>query len=253
MPLGHRPPTAFVSEIWKPGTGQDPAKYLIGDVNLRHDRPSISSGDAVFTFPIGVEGFRRSGQALLGRHYYIGDNDVDVQVIHLDEARIELSGTFPGLTAVDNMIELTNLLALPTPERGKILYLPGIFERIQYVNIENYDFNHDADDRTHSIAYTLTFLRTGLGKKIRDPIGLPPIGNPAVSTDGNKGKTTHRRMRITAKRRTLRAIARDAYKNPRLWTRVLELNKTRVHKLAPGVPKHKLPTHRWSLGTVFFV
>jgi hypothetical protein len=253
MPLGHRPATANLSEIWKPNTGQDPARYLIADGNLRHSRPSFQSGDDIFIFPIGVEGFRRSGQALLGKHYYIGDDEVDVQVIHLDEARIEMSGTFPGTSAVDNMIELTGLIRKKTPEKGKLLFLPGIFERIQYVNVENYDFNHDPDDRTHSISYTITFIRTGIGNLIRDPFGTPPLPNPAVSTDGNKGKATHRRMTITAKRRTLRAVARDAYKNPRLWTRVLKLNQTRIHKLAPKVPKHRLPYHRFPLGTKFFV
>jgi hypothetical protein len=253
MPLGHRPATANLSEIWKPNTGQDPARYLIPDANLRHDRPSLVSGDDVFVFPIGVEGFRRSGQALLGIHHYIGGDEADVQVIHLDEARIELSGMFPGTSAVDNMIELTSLIKKRTPEKGKLLYLPGVFERIQYVNVENYDFSHDADDRTHSVTYTISFIRTGLGDTFPDNTGIPPLPNPAVSTDGNKGKATHRRMTITAKRRTLRAVARDAYKNPNLWQRVLNLNKTRIHKLAPNVPKHRLPYHRFPLGTKLFV
>ena len=247
MPLGHRPETAYGTQIWRPNTGQDPAKYLIPDDFLRHGRPSISSGDNVFTFPIGVEGFRRSGQALLARHYYIGDNDVDVQVVHLDEARIELSGVFPGLTAVDNMIELSNLLTSPSPDRGKILFMPGIFERMQYVNIENYNFDHEAGDQTHSINYTISFLRTGLGKKIRDPHGQPPIPNPSVHTTV-RGANTHRTKTVRDGQRTLRQLAKMAYGTAQLWARILILNKTPLEKKLKNVPRHKWPNYRLPLG-----
>jgi len=252
MALGHRPPTANETQIWKGNTGQDPARYLIPDSNLFHKRPSIQSGNAVFIFPIGVEGFRRSGQALLGRHYYIGDNDVDVQVVHFDEARIELSGTFPGITAVDNMVELTNLLASPTPDRGKILYLPGIFERIQYVNVENYDFVHDAEDRTHSISYVLSFLRTGIGRRIRDPHGTPPKPNPSVKKK-KRARHAGRYVIVRDMSRTLRQIAHQAYGDSKLWGRVLELNEEPISKLIADVPRHQLPQYRFPIGTQFEV
>jgi hypothetical protein len=248
--LGHRPPTAHGTQIWRPGTGQDPARYLISDENLYHARPSIQSGASVFVFPIGVEGFRRSGQALLGKHYYIGDDDVDVQVVHMDEARIELSGMFPGLTAVENMRELTGLLASKTPERGKILYMPGIFTRIQYVNIDNYDFVHDAEDRTHSISYTLQFLRTGIGRRIRDPHGKPPNANPGTKQKGRRrGQHYLRRVHLKHGLQTLRQVAKQAYSNSDLWTLVLDLNLNLIHRLAPNVPRHQLPNHRFPIGT----
>lgn len=249
--MAGRPPLADTTQIWRPGTGQDPARRLIPDSQLFHKRPSIQSGNNVFVFPGGVEGFRQNGQALLARHYYIGDDDVDIQVIHLDEAHFELSGVFAGISSVDNMRELKSVIVSPTPDRGKILYLPGLFERIQYVNVENYDFQHDPDDRTHSISYTITFVRTGLGKLIKDPHGKPPIPNPGVKNK-NKGKS-HRQVKTQHGRQTLRQIAQFAYHNSNLWTRVLNLNEAKVHKLAPGVPRHALPTHRFPIGKYFNV
>ena len=98
--------TVFDPQIWKPGTGQDPAAYLVypGTINapgkatpgnLRHARPYLVNGSKLYPFPTGVEGFERSGQATLGLHHYIGDNTVDGVTIHYEEARITLSGTFP--------------------------------------------------------------------------------------------------------------------------------------------------------------
>src|SRR5215510_358905 len=76
----------------------DPARRLITLSEHRHDRPYLQSGDKVFAWPVGVEGLRRSGTASLGIHRYLGENSVDVQVLHKDEARIEMTGTFPGIT-----------------------------------------------------------------------------------------------------------------------------------------------------------
>lgn len=250
--MAGRPPLADGVQIWRSGTGQDPARRLIPDANLFHPRPSIQSGQNVFVWPGGVEGFRISGSALLAKHYYIGDDDVDIQVVHLDETHVELNGMFAGISGRDNMVELKALLAAPTPERGKILFLPGIFERIAYVNVENYDFVHDSEDRTHSIAYTIQFARTGIGRRIRDPHGSPPEPNPTVKTRA-RAKQVWRQMILREFRQTLRQVAQQAYGNANLWTRVLELNEPLVHRLAPGIPRHRLPNYRFPLGTVFQV
>src|SRR5262245_51040237 len=90
-------------------TKQDPAKYLVnpGVVkgpgkhtagHLQHARPYIANGSRLFVFPVGVEAFTRRGEAQLGLHRYIGAISTDGQTINYEEARIELSGTFPGLT-----------------------------------------------------------------------------------------------------------------------------------------------------------
>src|SRR4029077_11752119 len=130
-------------------------------------------------FPIGVEGFTRGGTAQLGLRHYIGDNTVEGVTMHYEEARITLSGLFPGLTSQPNMVECINMLRSKTKDKGLILYAPGVFEREQYVLPETWNFEHDAEDRTHSITYTITLVRIGDGKKVKDSSGTAPPKNPS--------------------------------------------------------------------------
>jgi hypothetical protein len=240
-------------QIWKPGTGQDSARYLIPDSQLYFKRPRLISGTREFVWPIGVEGFRRSGSALLAIHRPIGHNTSTIQVINKDESRIELTGTFPGRTAKDNMIALIDVIMATTPEKGKVLVMPGIFPREQYVYVENYDFVHDAEDRTHSIAYTITFIREAVGDKIKNVIGKPPVPNPTAKKKP-KGKPA-RTFTVKDGARTLRAIAQAVYKNPDKWRQIANLNDAYIQKaLKPGgvqVNAHQLPTFRWPIGTKF--
>jgi hypothetical protein len=188
-----KPPEAIESQTWIPGTGQDPAKYLVdpghwsdgmkamtpGD--LAHARPWLDSGVRIFVWPIPTEGFRRTGQSTLGLHHYIGDQFVDAQVIHRDEARIEMNGVFPGLSGQDAMVSMTNTLNDDPPDAGMTLYVPGVFEQVKYVVPESWEFSHDPDDQTHSIAYTVTFVVIGDGRRVPDPSGSPPV-NPDTDT-----------------------------------------------------------------------
>ncbi len=48
MNLGKRPPTAKATQTWRPNTGQDPARYLVADENLYHQRPWLSAGSLVY-------------------------------------------------------------------------------------------------------------------------------------------------------------------------------------------------------------
>jgi hypothetical protein len=253
--LGRRPPVAAATQIWKPNTGQDPARYVVTMSELYHKRPALIVGDQVFVWPIGTEGFRRTGNATLGIHHYLGDNRVDVHVIHRDEARIEMSGTFPGFTAQDNMVALIQVLTGTTPKKGKILYLPGIFENVQYVTVENYDFSHQEDDRTHSIAYSISFIRTDIGRRALDPHGQPPVPNPWIRKIG-KGESA-RTVIVRSGVRTLKAVAHRAYGTPNLWHRVVLLNRNTILKYQKKrkikIPSHKMPTYRWPIGTKFRV
>lgn len=246
------------AQIWRPGTGQDPARRLLPDHMLRHrERPSLQAGGLTFIWPVGPEGFRTTGSAQLGIHHYIGDNAVEVQVVHLDENRIEMSGTFPGLTAVQNMIELRQVLMGKTPKpEGKILMMPGVFNQVQYVVVENYEFTHAEDDRTHSIQYSISFIRTGVGRRVQDPKGTAP---PTQPLKGAKGRGASARY-VTTKDgvRTLRAIAKVAYKNSNYWGRVYGHNKNTVIKAyqkkhKTTIPMHRMPTFRWPIGTKFRV
>lgn len=193
---GDKPPAAAATQIWEPGTGQDPAKYLVnpghwddgsksmtpGD--LAHARPWIDSGHRIFVWPTPTEGFRRTSQTTLGIHKYIGDQYVDAQIIHRDDARIEMTGVFPGLSAQENMVDFQNTLNDDPPDAGMILFVPGVFEQLKYVIPESFEMSHDGDDQTHSIAYTVTFVMIGEGRKIPDPSGQAPVNPfPATSLD----------------------------------------------------------------------
>ena len=257
-------PDVISFQLWKPGTGQDPAKYLVhpGQVtrpgkhspgNLRHARPYLANGSKIFVFPIGTEAFRRSGQATIGKHHYIGDNAVDGQTIHYEDASIELSGTFPGLTSRDNMIDCISMLRSKTNQRGLVLYVPGVFEREQFVLPEDWDFNHSEDDRTHSIEYRISFVRIGEGSKVKDPHGAPPPPNPSTVRIKPKGKPS-RIYVIKDGIRTLRAVANEVYGNENRWDRLVELNENQLryfNKTLGEIPSHNLPTYRWPIGTKF--
>jgi hypothetical protein len=262
--------SAFDPEIWKPGVGDDPARYLVypGTINapgrhtpgnLRHARPYLVNGSKFFPFPTPIEGFRRSGQAQLGLRHFIGDNTVDGVTMHYEEGRITLSGTFPGTTSRQNMVECINILRSHTRERGLVLYAPGVFEREQYVLPENWDFSHEEDDRTHSISYTITFVRIGEGKGVKDPTGTPPPRNPKVKTNP-KGKpqkyyTTREGVR------TLRAIAWVVYKDANKWKHIVDLNRVELASWTSSTTKPSkqpqggfaLPFFRFDIGTKFRV
>lgn len=256
-------PDRISSDIWERGWGIDPAKYLIdpGQVlapgkhsagQLAHARPYISNGSDFFVFPVGVEGFRRAGQAQLGLHHYINDNAVDGVVIHREEARITLTGTLPGLTAQDNMVECINMLRSIPLAAGLILWAPGVFEREQYVLAEDWDFTHDAEDRTHSIDYTITLVRIGEDRAVKDPPGRIPPAQPGVSTKP-KGKPA-RIFVVKANVRTLRAISKAVYGTQDKWQQLVTLNQGQLNnwkRQFPNLGTFQLPTYRWPIGTKF--
>jgi hypothetical protein len=183
---GDKAPEAIEAQIWVPGTGQDPAKYLVNPGHwddgsksmtpgeLAHARPWLDSGNRIFVWPTPTEGFRRTGTNMLGLHHYIGDLYVDAQLIHRDEARIEMSGVFAGLSAQDAMVDFQNTLNDDPPDAGMTLNVPGVFEQVKFVIPENWEFTHDADDQTHSISYTVTFVSIGEGRRLPDPAGAAP-------------------------------------------------------------------------------
>jgi len=256
--MAHPPMVRGTGTEIRPGTGQDPAKYLIypGTVNapgrhtpgnLRHARPYLVNGSKMYVFPTPVEGFTRSGQAQLGLRHYLGSNTVDGVTMHYEEGRISLTGTFPGLTSRQNMAECIDMLRSHTQERGLVLYAPGVFEREQYLLPENWSFNHTEDDRSHSIEYSITFVRIGDGKKVTDPKGTPPPMNPRISTL-KKGKPT-RTFTTKAGAQTLRAIAKIVYKDADKWKQIVGLNRSLITK--SGKSMQALPLYRFPIGTKF--
>lgn len=263
-------PVISANEIWKPGKGNDPAKYLVrpGSItgrnkhspgNLTHARPYMISGNTIFAFPVGVEGFTRSGSAQLGLHKYLGENAVRGNVTHREEARIELSGTFPGVTAQELMVNCINILRAVSPKPGLILYAPGVFNAEQFVLPESWTFTHDPEDRTHSIAYTISFVRTGEGQTVDDPIGKPPDEQPGVKSIP-RGKPI-RTFSVTDGARTLRQISFIVYKDANKWQKIVQLNagqlalfqRSAAVNAQNNLPTWKLPLYRWPIGTKFRV
>lgn len=258
-----KPPVISENSFFFPGVGIDPAAYLLkpGTVTApgkhssgqwAHARPYISNGKDLFVFPVGMEGFQEQGQATLGLHNYIGDVEADGVTVHRDESRITLSGTFPGLTSVSVMIDCRNMLRAAPKGNGLILWVPGVFEQEQYVLAETWNFNHEEDDRSHSIPYSITFVRIGTKHRVTDPASSIPPPNPGTKTKP-KGKPA-KVYTVKANVRTLRAIAKKVYKNANAWPRLVDLNQGQLNKWKknhPNIPTHKIPTYRWPIGTKF--
>lgn len=251
---------------WSRRSGADPAAYLVnpGSIpspdkpsagGLAHPRPYLVAGNSIFVFPVGVEGFTRSGQATLGTHKYIGDNAIDGVTTHYEEARITLVGTFPGLTAQQTMVDCVNILRALHPENGITLYAAGVFDKEQYVLPETWEFTHDKDDRTHSIDYTITFVRIGEGGTVRDAHGQTPADNISGNTKGKPNRI------FTAKDgvQTLRAVAAVVYGDSTKWTQIVSLNagqfaswqKENGPNAIYELPSYQIPTYRWPNGTQF--
>jgi hypothetical protein len=150
------------------------------------------------------------------------------------------------------MVDCINILRSKSNEPGIVLYAPGVFEVEQYVLPESWNFTHDPEDRTHSIEYTISFVRIGEGNKVKDKPGKPPPANPTVKTKP-KGKPT-RIFTAKAGAQTFRAISKAVYKDQSKWTKLVALNQGQLNnwkKSHPAIATHQLPTFRWPIGTKF--
>lgn len=250
-------PPGFKRNIrWSGGTEMDTARYLVnpGDNtdagSLVHIRPYLDNGQTIFIFPVGVEEFRASGDTQLGLHHYIGDNAVDGVVLHWEEGRITLAGTFPGITSHTNMVELRNILRTPPKQdKGLTLYANGVFENEQYVLPESWEFSHDRDDRSHSIDYTITLVRTGDSKRLADKPGDPPPPNPSHSTTPLGAPS--RIFTIKSGARTLQAMSTITYVPLNIIVNLNQGQLNKWQKSHPKVSNVQLPFYRWPIGTKF--
>ena len=85
------------------GNADDTAHYILKP-DLQFYRPWLASpgvgaSGIAFVWPLGIEGFTLASTAELGIHKYIGDNDIDIEIVYPDEYHITLNGIFPGKTA----------------------------------------------------------------------------------------------------------------------------------------------------------
>jgi hypothetical protein len=202
-------------------------------------RPYLAvPGGHAFVWPLGVEGFDIITSTTLGLHKYLGEIELDVSVTHRGEKRITLSGVLPGWTSNENMVNLQGIYEADTPENGKILYLPGIFQRLQYVVGESANFKHNPEDRTQDINYSIVFIKVGLGKKIKQRSNHPPPGRKQ-----NKGKA-QRYFVANNRYHTLRQIARKLWHNANRWTELYNKNPKWFNNHQPPIPTHQIPDYR---------
>jgi hypothetical protein len=174
-------------------------------------------------------------------HRYLGDIKLDVDVMHKDEFRIVLTGVFPGESSADNMNALREVYDLDTPDNGKILWLPGILPKLQYVVGESFDFSHGADDRFSDIDYTLTVVRVGTGPKVT-------VTDPVPSKSGTSRKARY--FASTATVNTLRKIAAKLYRNSSRWGQLYDKNASWFTKRK--ISLHAVPDYRLPNGTKIY-
>lgn len=221
---------------------EDTARYLLSpDDSFARPYLAIPNGNA-FVWPVGIEGFSIVSNTQLGMHKYLGDIEIDVDVTHRGELRITMSGTFPGWSAPENMRALQGIYNAVTPERGKILHLPGIYDRLQYVVGENLSFDHPDDDiMTMDIGYSVTFIKIGAGSRTPD-IGPEQPDEPA--SGGIVGKHTF----VSNQRyNTLKKIAVRLYRNPDRWRDLFQWNRAWFKKRK--IPSHKARDYKLPAGT----
>lgn len=225
------------------GRAEDPAKFLVKLGRFVRPTLSIVGGDE-FSWPLGVEGIVISGSATLAEHKYIGDNAIIVQIMHLDDRRVNMTGMFPGVTGAKNVRALLAIIQAETPKGGKVLDLPGVFPKAQFVAIESYNFTHPEEEHTDSWQYDITFRFVGVGKKIKQAKTIKPVGNP-TSKKAPAGKGS-RVFVVKSGYRTLRAISRKVYGNANAWNSIYQKNKKVLNSL--NVTPAQLPTKTLPLG-----
>lgn len=195
----------------------DTARYVVSLGKFLRPRLFIIGGYE-FIFPLGTEGMRLVGNATLAEHKYVGWGFTEVQVVHRDSARIELSGNLPGKTGATNVQALRYLLTAPDPADYKRLELPGIFPQAQKVVMDSYEFQREESD-PWGFTYTCTLVRVGLG-------GVVDL--TAASTDPVPGQgkgESGRTFTVSQTYRTLRAISAVVYGDANKWRNLYTLNK----------------------------
>lgn len=227
---------------------EDPTKLLVGVQRFLRPSLSIPKSNVKFEWPLGLEGISVRGASGLSEHRYLGDNALVVQIVHRDARRLELTGEFGGKTGSDNMRELLAVITAQVPLGYWILKLPyDTVAKEYYVVVENYDFTHRAEDRNDSWEYSVNFIFTGVGAKLKVPKKTAPPNNP-ISSKKPKGKS-NRVFTTKSGANTLRAIAKLVYGNANRWKEIYVKNQLKLSTL--NVPlvqmQYKRLPYGWKL------
>lgn len=225
--------------------GDETAAYVVTpDSDFQRPYLAIPGVNVAYVWPLGVEGFELSVQTDLGIHRYIGEADLDVDVIHKGQKDITLTGLFPGHSSVENMNALQAVYEADTPERGKILHLPGILSRLQYVVGQSMSFSHAQDDWTRDISYEVSFIKVGVGATSPNA-STSQLQVSAVSVSQNQGRGA--RVFVTNETtRTLLSVARAVFNNSNQWTDLYAANADYFDAL--GLPAFQIPSYLLPVG-----
>jgi hypothetical protein len=242
QPLPSRRNQQFPFDFFAQRGDRDDTAYYTLEPGQQFFRPWLRvPGGRAFVWPLGVEGFNLSIDPTLGIHKFVGDNAVEVDVVHLGEERIRLSGLFPGLSSVDAFQALRDLVYAKTPRRGKILYVPHLLTHAQRVVVGRAEFDHPENEiGTRDLSYNIEFVRIGIEGRMNEPPVEDPVPQP---TPGQPAKGAGKRVfTVNAKYNTLRKIATYKFGNSNRWRDLFNTNEKwfRDHH----IPAHKAPDYR---------
>jgi hypothetical protein len=232
----------------KKGDEDDSAYYVLRP-GVEFWRPwiRVPNGPA-FVWPLGIEGFTLSVDSTLGIHKYIGDNAVQVDVIHKGQENFAMSGNLPGDTGPENARKLRDVFYADTPRRGKILFIPGILPYAQRVVLANLRIDHGEDDRGEDLRYSLDVVRIGYDEDYKaDPRLTDPDTQPQSGGSGSSGKkvaASPKKFAVTATVNTLRKIASAKNTN---WNTLYTKNEALFVKLK--IAYMRAPDYKIKLGT----
>jgi len=247
----------IVSNPYKPKNA-DTAKRLVAEGSLKYASPWIAAGGLKFTWPFGAEAFRIYGNSLNAIHKYIGGNTPDVNVIHFHEGRIEISGTFPGLTSSAHSQKLQDVVT--SRNKKKTFALPGVLAKVQFVVIDSYDFSHTADDRTSSIDYSLVLIRVGntgggsaSGGGSRSLESFDAATGATGAPERASLSQSDRTFSVVQGVDTFRAISDQVYGDVNQWPTLVDLNRAALLNNNPNLglafTTYQIPYFRWPIGT----
>jgi hypothetical protein len=199
-----------------------------------------------FVWPVGVEGFNDSIEPTVGVRKFIGDNDVAVQVMHLSEERLRMTGEFPGSTSVNAYRALRDVVRARTPAGGKILYVPHILAYAQRVVVARAEFDRPQDDIGDlRLTYTVEFVRIGSAGEADNPPLEDPLSQPYTPKEPRGNSPVP--FLVNSKYNTLRKIAKYKLGSTGKWRQLYDKNTKLFRKLK--VPMAKVPDYRLPIGT----
>lgn len=227
----------------KTGDPDDSARY-VAQPGVNFFRPWLASGGLAYQFPMGLEGFSLTVDPMLGTHKYIGDNKAVVEVLHAGEEHFTMTGNFLGLSAADNLKALRKVVYAPSPDTGKLLWLPDIYDYVERVQVVRFESARAQDARGDDMTYSIEFIRLGDTAVQIDP-------EPALpSSVGTPTKPSTRSIKVDATHNTLRKIATWKLGNATKWKAVYNLNTKWF--TSRKIPLASAPTYRIPLGTVVY-